>query len=86
MAASRRSRTRSLADLARVEAALDRALKEALGLHMRLGHVVPEWEDGHLVWVKPAELLKSGNGHGNGHTKARAKKKAATRSKRSRRA
>lgn len=69
MPASRKPKTRSLSDLARVEAALSRALNEALGLHMRLGHEVPEWKDGHVVWLQPAKLLK--NGH-NGRRKHRA--------------
>jgi hypothetical protein len=80
--ASRSKRTRSLADLARVEAALERALQEALGLHMRLGHAVPEWAEDHLVWVQPSELLKNGNGH----ARKQARKKSAARAKRSRRA
>jgi hypothetical protein len=58
-----------------VQAALDRALREALEFHARLGHKVPEWENGRVVWVDPAELLK--NGHGNGHAKSRGARKRA---------
>ena len=78
MPASRKPKTRSLSDLVRVEAALSRALHEALGLHMRLGHDVPEWKDGHVVWMQPAKLLK--NGH-NGHRKRRATRKTGQRTR-----
>ena len=67
MSASRKPKTRSLSDLARVEVALSRALNEALGLHMRLGHDVPEWQDGHVVWLQPAKLLKNGHNGSRKH-------------------
>jgi hypothetical protein len=47
----------TLADQARIDAALARAVREALLAHARAGRAVPTWRDGQVVWVQPAEIL-----------------------------
>ena len=40
-----------------ITAAIQRAVREAVINHARLGHSVPEWRDGKVVWVSPEEIL-----------------------------
>ena len=84
--AARRKRIGSLADLERVEAALDRALRAALKLHIRFGHAVPEWRNGRVVWLQPAAVLAEVDaaGHAPDGTRWRAKRGKATRKRRAR--
>lgn len=39
-----------------IDAALARAVTEALEEHRRAGHPVAEWRDGALVWVAPEDI------------------------------
>jgi hypothetical protein len=45
-----------LADLKALVEALNRSLHDALEVHRRLGHAVPAWRRGRLVWVEPDEM------------------------------
>lgn len=40
-----------------IEAALNRATREAVLTHARMGRSVPEGRDGGVVWVTPAEVF-----------------------------
>ena len=40
-----------------IDAAIARATQDAVVNHARLGFAVPEWRDGQVVWVQPAEVL-----------------------------
>lgn len=44
-------------DYAAIEAAISRGVNDAVLTHARLGYAVPEWRDGKVVWVEPAEIL-----------------------------
>ena len=44
-------------DYAAIEAAISRGVNDAVLTHARLGFAVPEWRDGKVVWVQPAEIL-----------------------------
>ncbi len=48
---------RTLADNALIRAALLRAAQDAALTHARLGRAIPEWRDGKVVWVQPAEIF-----------------------------
>jgi len=37
--------------------AIQRAVREAVWTHARLGHPVAEWRDGQVVWLSPEEIL-----------------------------
>jgi len=43
-------------DVEKVTAALQRAVREALERHRRLGNPVCVWRDGRVVWLSPEEL------------------------------
>jgi hypothetical protein len=47
-----------LADHARIEAAIKRAVREAVLASARAGYSVAEWRDGKVVWVSPEEVLR----------------------------
>jgi hypothetical protein len=47
-----------LADRALIEAAIQRAVREAVLTHARAGHAVAEWRDGKVVWVPPEEVMR----------------------------
>ena len=40
-----------------VDAAIRRAVREAVLAHARAGNPVAEWRDGQVVWVQPAEVF-----------------------------
>jgi hypothetical protein len=40
-----------------LEAAIRRAVREAVLTHARLGHPVATWRDGHVVWLQPDEVF-----------------------------
>jgi hypothetical protein len=44
-------------DHAKIDAALDASFREMLLEHARLGRLVPEWRDGQVVWLTPAEVF-----------------------------
>ncbi len=46
-----------LADHALIEAAITRAVREAVLAHARAGRPVAAWENGKAVWVSPDEVL-----------------------------
>jgi hypothetical protein len=46
-----------MADNARITAALERAAREAALTHARLGRSLPDWRDGKVVWMTPAEIF-----------------------------
>ncbi|MCI0464705.1 MAG: hypothetical protein L0Z62_47890 [Gemmataceae bacterium] len=47
-----------LADDALITAAVQRAVREAVLMHARAGNPVAAWEDGKVVWLQPAEVLR----------------------------
>jgi hypothetical protein len=51
------SREDALADPRIIEAAIRRAVHEAVLTHARLGHAVPTWREGRVVWLQPSEVL-----------------------------
>ncbi|MBL8799544.1 MAG: hypothetical protein JNM56_37020 [Planctomycetia bacterium] len=42
---------------AKIEAAVQRAVRAAVLAHARAGHPVSTWRDGQVVWIQPAEIL-----------------------------
>jgi hypothetical protein len=46
-----------LADRTVIEAAIQRAVREAVLAHARAGHPVATWRDGKVVWLQPEEIL-----------------------------
>ncbi len=48
---------RALADNDVIGGALLRAARDAALTHARLGRTVPEWRDGEVVWLTPAEIF-----------------------------
>lgn len=48
---------RALADNNAIQAALLRAARDAALTHARLGRTVPEWRDGRVVELTPAEIF-----------------------------
>jgi hypothetical protein len=40
-----------------IKGAIDRAVREALLTHARLGNPVATWRDGKVVWLQPAEVF-----------------------------
>jgi hypothetical protein len=57
-----------LADHTRIEAAIKRAMREAVLASARAGCPVVGWRDGKVVWVSPEEVLRrwAGDAPGNG--------------------
>src|SRR5688500_10370092 len=53
----RRSIAELLADHSTINAAIDRAMKDALVRHARAGQRVAGWEGGRVVWVLAEEAL-----------------------------
>lgn len=51
------SREDALADPQIIEAAIRRAVHEAVLAPARLGHAVPTWRDGRVVWLQPHEVF-----------------------------
>lgn len=45
-----------LTDIPLIEAALARAVQDALRLHKLAGNPVAEWRDGRVVWVAPEDI------------------------------
>lgn len=43
-------------DVPRILAAMQRAVREALLEHKRLGNPVAVWRDGRVVWLQPDEI------------------------------
>lgn len=48
---------RMLADNLTIQAALDRATRDALLEHARMGRSVPQSQDGQVVWIPPEEIF-----------------------------
>ncbi len=46
-----------LADNDRIDTALKGAARDAALTHARLGRPLPEWTDGGVVWLSPAEVF-----------------------------
>lgn len=59
-----------LRDNDRLGTALRQAGREAFLTHARLGRSVPEWRDGQVVWVPPAEIFARYGLDENGRPKA----------------
>jgi hypothetical protein len=53
-----------------MDAAHERANREAVLEHARMGRSVPEWGDGQVVWVTPAEIFARYGLDENGKPKA----------------
>lgn len=45
-----------LDDTARIEAALQRAVRDALRDHKRAGNPIAVWRDGKVVWLEPEQI------------------------------
>ncbi|MFQ5693095.1 MAG: hypothetical protein ACE5IM_08645 [Nitrospinota bacterium] len=45
-----------LTDIPLIEAALARAVQDALRLHKLAGNPIAEWRDGKVVWVPPEDI------------------------------
>jgi hypothetical protein len=56
------------ADHALIEAALQRAVREAILQHARTGDPIAVWRDGKVVWVSASEVLTRENGSGGSAT------------------
>lgn len=50
-------------DQARIQAALNRAVHEALRRHKLLGQPIVGWRDGQVVWIPPEEIELNGADH-----------------------
>jgi hypothetical protein len=48
-----------MADPRWAEAAVRRAVREAVLTHAKLGRPVATWRDGQVVWLQPEEILAS---------------------------
>ena len=46
-----------LADNERINVALLRAARDAALTHAHLGRTLPDWKDGRVVWLTPAEVF-----------------------------
>lgn len=44
-------------DTERVGRAIARATREAVRVHKLLGHSIPTWRDGKVVWIPPEEIV-----------------------------
>ncbi|HEY4000057.1 MAG TPA: hypothetical protein VGO93_14375 [Candidatus Xenobia bacterium] len=40
-----------------IDKSLARAARQALIEHKALGHPVPEWRDGKVVWIAPEDII-----------------------------
>lgn len=40
-----------------IDKALQRSAREARRFHKAMGHSIPEWRDGKVVWVPPEEIV-----------------------------
>lgn len=40
-----------------IDLALKRAVRDAIRYHKLMGHSIPEWRDGQVVWLKPEEIV-----------------------------
>ena len=49
-----------LMDIGLIEAALVRAVRNALLHHKRAGNAVAEWRDGRVVWLDPEDIPVEG--------------------------
>jgi hypothetical protein len=47
----------AMSDNERITTALRAAGRDAALTHARLGQSIPEWRDGKVVWVTPAEIF-----------------------------
>ena len=57
---ARRDIDRILADPMLIEAALRRAVREALARHKQAGNPVATWSEGRVKWVAPEDIDLSG--------------------------
>jgi hypothetical protein len=67
----------AIADNARIDAALKRAARDAALTHARLGRSLPEWRDGRVVWLSPAEVFARYGLDENGREPATAPRPSA---------
>lgn len=56
MTASSPSLSERLVDVPLIEAALARAVREALLRHRQAGNPIAEWRDGRVVWLAPDDI------------------------------
>jgi hypothetical protein len=47
----------AIANPALIDAAVRKAMREAVLMHARLGHPVSTWKDGRVVWLSPQEIF-----------------------------
>ena len=52
------SMAEKLADHTLIDAAIRRAVREAILAHAKAGNPVATWRDGKVVWVPPEEILR----------------------------
>jgi hypothetical protein len=45
-----------ISDVARIQAAIQAGVRDALRMHKRAGNPVAEWRDGRVVWIPPEEI------------------------------
>jgi hypothetical protein len=50
-------REEALANPALIDAAVRKAVREAVLMHARLGNPVCTWKDGRVVWLSPQEVF-----------------------------
>ena len=60
MSPSNTSLRERLMDIKVIEAALVRAVRDALLNHKRAGNAVAEWRDGRVVWLDPEDIPVEG--------------------------
>ena len=53
-------------DVPRILKAMRAAVREALLQHKRLGNPVAVWQEGHVVWLAPEEILAGADEPGSG--------------------
>jgi hypothetical protein len=66
-----------VADNDRIQAALLRAARDAALTHARLGRTLPDWKDGQVVWLTPAEVFARYGLDENGREPASAPRPSA---------
>lgn len=43
-------------DIALIQNALNRAVRDALQMHKRMGNPICGWRDGQIVWIQPEDI------------------------------
>ncbi len=49
-----------------IDKALQKAAREARRFHKAMGHSIPEWRDGKVVWILPEDIVVDPEGEGPG--------------------